>query len=119
MPGKPKPLPEEIAAVQLKCIVCTDAIPEQRVRRRKDTCSAACYNLLLHYRKSLYRLWNCPTCLSPNTPEEREEFKLWRQSRGRRSGPGRPPKEDRAVKPVDTETPERDSISADSQAVQP
>lgn len=112
MPRAGKPSPEQIAAVHLKCTVCTTDIPEGRIRRRKDTCSAECYNLLLHYKKTLFKQWRCPTCLSPNTPQEREDYKRWRQeTQGRRPKRGKPPK----VKPVDTEPAERDSISADSQ----
>jgi hypothetical protein len=93
--------------MHLKCVVCTGEIPGGRVRRRKDTCSPECYDLLRHYKASLFKQWRCPTCLSPNTPKEREEFKLWRQeTQGRRLKRGKPPK------PVDTAPAERDSISA-------
>ena len=103
----PPPSPETLAAMHLNCVVCKQEIPGGRVRRRKDTCSPECYDLLRHYKASLFKQWRCPTCLSPNTPKEREEFKLWRQeTQGRRLKRGKPPKA------VDTAPAERDSISA-------
>jgi hypothetical protein len=79
-------------AVAPKCMVCGDDIPLPRSRdSRHSTCSKDCHDLLKKYRKQVDNLKYCPSCLHPNTPEQREEFRKWRMDRGdKKSHNGRP-----------------------------
>lgn len=92
-PTKPAPLtPEELEAVQLRCVVCGSDVPRGRATRRKDTCTVECYDKLKQWRKHLQGQRKCNTCLAPYTDKQRAEFRLWRQETGGlRVKRGKPP----------------------------
>lgn len=74
----------EDTADALFCTICQDPIPEGRATRQTATCSEKCKNKLDTIRANQRKARKCPYCLHPATPEEREEFRLWRQNRGDR-----------------------------------
>ena len=71
----------------LHCTICTRAIPEGRDRRQTATCSETCKNRLDEIRAQQRADRRCPACLHPSSPEERDEFRLWRAQRAR-NAPG-------------------------------
>jgi hypothetical protein len=74
------------------CIVCGLPVPLSRARgRSKDTCSKACHSIRQAYRKHVLITSKCLACYHPSTPEEREDFRKWRRSRGDVQAKGRPP----------------------------
>lgn len=75
--------PEELV---LRCIVCSAAIDEKRARRGSHVCGEKCKNRLDYVIAEFRRERKCPHCLSPSTPEEREEFRIWRTERPRGDG---------------------------------
>ena len=70
----------------LHCTICTDPIEEKRARRNTATCSEACKDRLDFIRAKQRESKRCPHCLSPSTPEEREEFRIWRSQRPKTEG---------------------------------
>lgn len=105
----PKALPPEIQVLvpngienlTLYCTVCRDPLPASR--RKHGHHAGACHRVAVMYRRYVMSLTRCITCLHPSTPEERADFKLWRQDRGRRKGRGRP--KNPLDKPETPETP--------------
>jgi len=87
-------IPEGIASLVLKCVICTGPVPRKRATgRSKDTCGPECQKILRKYRKHIIESSRCPACYHPSTPEERRDFITWRKARGdRRAKPGRPKK---------------------------
>lgn len=107
-------IPNGIDKFAPRCVVCTNTVPEKRARgRSKDTCSPPCHAVLRLYRKFVIRTSKCLACYQPSTPEERAEFKRWRQARGDlRLKPGNP----KRAKPVTTEANTETEIRVDSGA---
>ena len=66
----------------LHCTICRAPIEEKRARRQTATCGEPCKDRLDAVRKEQRRNTKCPSCLHPSSPEEREEFRLWRATRG-------------------------------------
>lgn len=65
-----------------KCAICGTPITEERQKRRKKTCSDEHTKLLMQWTRHYRSKIRCVACYRPSTPEERAEFKAWRQSRG-------------------------------------
>jgi hypothetical protein len=65
------------------CVICREPVPEKR-RHPKTvaTCSEEHAAQLKQYNEDQVALTKCPHCYHPSTPEEREDFKNWRRSRG-------------------------------------
>jgi len=85
-------IPEGIENLVLSCVICKGPVPARRASSRsKDTCGAACNQILRKFRKWKLETSHCPACYHPSTPEQRKEFIQWRKWRGdRRDKPGRP-----------------------------
>lgn len=64
------------------CMICREPLSEARSRRPTSTCSEPCKDRMDAQQLEQRRLRKCPHCLHPSTPEEREEFRVWRASRG-------------------------------------
>lgn len=73
---------QQPTATILHCMVCLEPLSETRSRRPTSTCSEPCKDRLDTLRAEQRRSRKCPHCLHPSTPEEREEFRRWRASRG-------------------------------------
>jgi hypothetical protein len=84
------PEPPPTAGMTLACIVCKQDIPDGRARRRSETCSLECNNALRRFRREVLMTGKCPHCLHPATAEERERFRKWRISEGRKAQRGNP-----------------------------
>jgi hypothetical protein len=67
---------------EIYCVVCKHPIPGFRARRQTATCSEKCKNKLDVIRERQRAAKKCPACLHPSTPEEREEYRIWRAERG-------------------------------------
>jgi hypothetical protein len=80
----PNPLlPDGIEGLKLRCVICTTEVPARRATSRsKDTCGPECGQVLRDWKKYNILRRRCPTCYHPSSVKEREEFKLWRKSRG-------------------------------------
>jgi len=85
-------IPDGIEKLVLSCVICKGPVPARRASSRsKDTCGAACNQILRKFRKWKLESSHCPACYHPSTPEQRKEFIQWRKWRGdRRDKPGRP-----------------------------
>lgn len=68
---------------QLVCVVCTDPIPEIRMRRRAVTCCQEHSTLADQIRRALRTTCasKCRLCSRPATPDEVEEFREWRRAK--------------------------------------
>jgi len=79
---------------QLRCVICTDPIPEARMRRRAVTCCQEHSTLADQIRRELRRTsaQKCRLCSRPVTPEEIEEFREWRRAKKQLAKPGRKPR---------------------------
>jgi hypothetical protein len=66
----------------LNCQVCRGLIPSATAKKLGVVCGIACRNELRRYRFQILQNQKCPHCYHPSTPEEREEFRQWRASRG-------------------------------------
>jgi hypothetical protein len=66
----------------LNCQVCRGVIPPATAKKLGVVCGIACRNELRRYRFQILQNQKCPHCYHPSTPEEREEFRQWRASRG-------------------------------------
>ena len=77
----------------LSCAVCRGPLPAKRAyARTRYTCSPECRNALRAFQKLVVDAKYCHVCMRPSTPEEREEFKAFRRSKGQLKGErGRPP----------------------------
>lgn len=65
---------------QLFCQVCVGAIPEEKARRRSNTCGKSdCVNALRRYRANVLATGKCSTCYHPCSPEEWELFRKFRK----------------------------------------
>jgi len=63
------------------CVVCGKEVPSDRKKRRSVTCSEEHQKIRTNYLRERKELKKCKYCNQPSTPEEREEFKLWRRDR--------------------------------------
>lgn len=77
--------PEKVD-MMVRCAICPQILSESRVRRRSRTCSERCKDRLDFILAKLRDEKMCTHCLKPTTPEEREEFRLWRAQRPRTKG---------------------------------
>lgn len=66
----------------LYCVICRKQIDPKRATRPTATCSEVCKNRLDTIKANQRKARKCPHCLHPSTPEEREQFRLWRADRG-------------------------------------
>lgn len=73
---------EELEAFAPKCVVCGDPIAAERVAKNKKTCSEEHTKVHQQYQRHRQSLRKCPSCLRPCTPEQRKDYKRWRQHRG-------------------------------------
>jgi predicted nucleic acid-binding Zn ribbon protein len=73
---------EELEQIAPKCCVCGEPISEDRQKRRKTTCSDNHSKVHQQYRRHLWSKTRCASCYRPSTPQERKEFRSWRQSEG-------------------------------------
>jgi len=71
------------------CMICGKQIPEKRARQQlrrylapPATCSEPCKDKLDYQREQVIKFRKCRFCLHPSTPQEQEEFRAWRTSRG-------------------------------------
>jgi hypothetical protein len=65
---------------QLFCQVCGQIIPDEKTRRRSNTCGTKeCVNALRRFRAALSNAGKCPSCYHPSTPEEWERYRKWRR----------------------------------------
>ena len=79
-------IPSGIEKLVLRCVVCGGPLPSSR--RTVGDHAGACHKVRTLYRRYVIQLTKCIACLHPATPEEREEFKQWRVSRGDLRGRG-------------------------------
>ena len=77
----------------LSCAVCRGPLPPKRAyARTRYTCGPECRVALRAFQKLVIDAKYCHVCMRPSTPEEREEFKRFRRSKGQLKGErGRPP----------------------------
>lgn len=65
---------------QLFCQICGKPIPEEKAKRRSNTCGTKeCMNALRRFRANLLSTGKCPHCYHPSSPEEWAQFRQWRQ----------------------------------------
>lgn len=65
---------------QLFCQVCGQDIPEDKAKRRSNTCGEKeCVNALRRFRANILTSGKCPHCYHPSSPEEWAQFRQWRQ----------------------------------------
>jgi len=93
---------------QLMCVVCTDPIPEIRMRRRAVTCCQEHSTLADQIRRELRRvgLSKCRLCSRPVTDEEVAEFREWRRQKKQLAKPGRKPKQENDAEHAEKHEPE-------------
>lgn len=64
----------------LFCQVCGKIIPEDKAKRRSNTCGEKdCVNALRRFRAAILNTGKCPHCYHPSTPEEWAQYRQWRQ----------------------------------------
>lgn len=65
---------------QLFCQVCGETIPDEKAKRRSNTCGKKeCVNALRRFRSALLNSGKCPSCYHPSTPEEWQRYQRWRR----------------------------------------
>jgi hypothetical protein len=107
-----KQLPEEVLALiptgienlVLRCTVCGGPLPASR--RSIGDHAGACHKVRVLHRRYMIQLSKCISCLHPSTPEQREEFKAWRKSRGDIREKGGRPKKSLDKESADFRTPD-------------
>lgn len=67
--------------VKVFCVVDGVEVPDDRKKRRSITCSDACAKIRNVYLREKKELKKCKYCGNPSTPEERDDFRLWRAER--------------------------------------
>src|SRR5689334_24222618 len=74
--------------LRTSCILafCRARIPENRQRRNAITCSNAHQKLYRKLRKAERDRRICDKCGRPCTPEEKAEFRKWREEQAKKSG---------------------------------
>jgi hypothetical protein len=65
--------------VEVRCVVCGDAVSVERKRRRSITCTDAHAKIRNRYLRARAEARKCRYCGQPSTPEERKSFKRWRE----------------------------------------
>lgn len=118
--AEPEAAPEDLET--LHCTICGSPIPEARSRRQTATCSEKCKNRLDVIRAHQRAAKKCPACLHPSTPQEREQFRIWRAERGDlrskdqvkrdRTLPAKSDMRDAMKRAINALTDERDSLQA-------
>ena len=78
---------------KLYCVVCRTLVDEERIQRGAFTCSKQCATKLRNIRRRIHDLHKCRHCSRPSTPEERRQFRKWREDQGTKRKPGRPAEE--------------------------
>lgn len=73
-------IPKSEVPAQLFCQICSSVIPEDKAKRRSNTCGKKeCVNALRRYRAAVLASGKCPHCYHPSTPEEWLLFRQFRQ----------------------------------------
>jgi hypothetical protein len=67
--------------VKVFCVVDGVEVPDDRKKRRSITCSDECAKARNNYLREKKELKKCKYCGTPSSPEERDEFRLWRSER--------------------------------------
>ena len=64
----------------MRCIMCGERIPDERLMRRKDTitCSLVCSKERDKYWRRRRDEKQCRYCQHPATPEEQARYRRWR-----------------------------------------
>jgi len=62
------------------CVVCGEAISDERIARKAVTCREEHAIVLKSARRKKRTVTRCRMCNRPSTPEELELFKAWRRS---------------------------------------
>lgn len=75
---------------KLYCTVCRSPVEDERIVRGAFTCSRQCATKLRNIRRRKHELTKCRYCHQPSTPEERREFRKWREAQGTKRKRGRP-----------------------------
>jgi hypothetical protein len=62
------------------CAMCTEVVPEDRVRRRSITCGDECAKARTRWLHRRTARRKCRYCMQPATPEEQISYKRWRKA---------------------------------------
>lgn len=65
--------------VPVWCVVCKEAVPDDRKRRRATTCSKLCATRRDKYLRARKDAKKCRFCGQPCTEEEKISFRAWRK----------------------------------------
>jgi methionyl-tRNA synthetase len=64
----------------LYCMWDGNRIPEERIKKRQNTCSKECKRALRGFYRKQAEEKQCRHCGKPSTPEERALFLRWRKT---------------------------------------
>ena len=70
--------------IKAYCVVCTNEIPEDRVRKQSVTCKKECSDARRRAQRTLQDDRECRYCRRPSSPEEREAFNRFRKLESKR-----------------------------------
>lgn len=65
--------------IEVWCLMCRGEIPEDRKRRRSNTCSKLCADRRNKYLRARTDAKKCRFCGQPCTEEEKASYKSWRK----------------------------------------
>ena len=65
--------------IEVWCLMCRAEIPEDRKRRRSNTCSKLCADRRNKYLRARTDAKKCRFCGQPCTEEEKASYKSWRK----------------------------------------
>jgi hypothetical protein len=71
----------QLDSVPVFCVVCGADVPLERKKRRSVTCGEDCAKTRNNYLRERKELKRCKYCSQPSTPEERDDYRLWRKER--------------------------------------
>jgi hypothetical protein len=65
--------------IQVWCVMCRGEIPDDRKRRRSNTCSQDCASKRNKYLRARTDARKCRFCGQPCTEEEKASYRAWRK----------------------------------------
>lgn len=94
--------------VELRCVICAELIPEDRMKRRAVTCKDDCAREFVNRKRMLTGRKKCLVCMRPSTLAERRGFRRFRDVEKKRPDLIYPEKFAQFQKlPADEEFPDR------------
>ena len=70
---------EDLLGLEMKCVVCTNPVPQDKARRRGVTCSKECADLRTRLLRLKVDNRECRFCHKPSTPNARKAFSRFRR----------------------------------------